>query len=134
MMRLFGTVLAPEIQTALDILVIDYAGKLVALELINPGIDYWGKQPLTIGATGRNENKGYKDRASDLVALRQSLLTQTRQMWPEVEELLPARRIRRVANVPRVAQITGAHTPSPYDFERPYEDPAVTSIEGTGAA
>lgn len=118
--RMFGQVLLPPAQDALDVLVIDYIGKLVALDLINPGIDYWGKQPLTIAATGRNENKGYTARADDLRLLRQYLLQETRTLWPDVEALLPGRRVNTVASRPRVREITEAHTPDPYDFEAPY--------------
>lgn len=118
--KLFNEALTPQVQEALDERVADYAGKLVALELIGPGIDYWGKQPVSIGATGRNENKGYKDRASDMRDLRAHLLEQTRIMWPEVEALLPGRRVNRVANVPRVKDIEIALTPNPMDFDPPF--------------
>lgn len=118
--KLFGEPVSVAVQDALDQRVLDYAGKLVALELITPGIDYWSKQPLSIGATGRNENKGYLDRARDLRELRAYLLEQTRIMWPEVEALLPRRRVNRVANVPRVRDVAVAHTPNPYDFDKPF--------------
>lgn len=116
-LRLFGEVISVDAENALDIRVIDYAGKLVALQIINPGIDYWGKQPLSIGATGRNENKAYTDRARDLRDLRVLLLEQTRLLFREVEALLPGRQFNTVSNVPRVQDIENAHTPSPYDFE-----------------
>jgi hypothetical protein len=118
---LFGTDIPEGVESALDQRVVDYAGKLLALELVNPGVDYWGKQPLSIGATGRNENKGYKDRSQDLRILAERLLAQTRTMWPEVELLLPARRFRTVPNIARVRDVAIAHTPNPYDFEPPYE-------------
>lgn len=120
MMKLFGEILSDGVVAALDVRVLDYAGKILALELINPGIDYWGKQPLSAGA--RNENKSYADRASHLRELRKMLLEQTRLMWPEVEALLPGRRGYRGGSVPRVRDITVAHTPNPYDFERPFGD------------
>src|SRR4051794_13917822 len=97
MTKLFGTVLDVATQDALDNLVVDYAGKGLALELINPAIDYWSKQPVSIGATGRNEQKGYLDRSAALLRLRAFLVDQVRLMWPEVQELLPARRMRRVS-------------------------------------
>lgn len=118
--RLFGEEISSDVQSALDKRVIDFAGKLVALEIINPGIDWWSKQPLTIGATGRNENKGYNDRSAALRELRVALLEQTRVMWAEVEQLLPGNRVRTVGNVPRVRDIANAHTPNPYDFEPPF--------------
>lgn len=127
--RLFGVSLTDAEQEDLDPLVADYAGKLLALELINPGMDYWSKQPTSIAAHGRNENKSYNDRAQSLRDLRTSLLEQTRLMWAEVQPLIPNRRFRRVSAVPRVVEVTGAHTPNPYDFERPYTDPTNTDLQ-----
>lgn len=125
--KLFGQPIDNTVQDALDVRVIDYAGKCVALELINPGIDYWSKQPLSIGATGRNENKSYNDRSMALRQLRTYLIEQTRLLWPEVESLLTASRDHRVASVPRVRDIATAHTSDPYDFE-----PAFGTATGTG--
>lgn len=120
---LFGTVLTDSDVMILDRGVIEYAGKLVALELINPGIDHWGKQPLVIGATGRNETKTWKDRTSDLRQLRLELERQLEDLWPEVQLLLPNRRKKRAANVPRVRQAAGVLTPDPFGFERPFAEP-----------
>lgn len=133
MTKLFGEVLNDTVQAALDNLVVDYAGKCLALELINPAIDYWSKQPVSIGATGRNETKAYLDRSAALLRLRAYLVDQIRLMWPEVEELLPGRRVRRVSNVPRVRELTLAHTPNPYEFEQPFADTA-TSFGGPADA
>lgn len=118
--KLFGQPIDSTVQEALDDRVADYAGKCVALDLINPGIDYWSKQPLSIGATGRNENKSYADRGAALRELRVYLLEETRHMWAEVESMLPSSRTNRVTNVPRVRDIAVAHTPNPYDFEPPF--------------
>lgn len=117
---LFGAELTDVEQAALDELVAEYAGKCVALKLIGAGIDYWSKQPLSLSATGRNENKSYTDRSAALRDLAKLLLEQTRSMWPEVEALLPRRRVKRVANTPRVKEIEIAHTPNPYDFDAPF--------------
>jgi hypothetical protein len=127
MMRLFGEVLSENDQNELDDLVIDYAGKTLALELINPGIDYWSKQPVAIGATGRNETKSYVDRSAALLRLRAYLMEQLRLLFPDVEDLLPGRRTLRVSNVPRVREISLAHTPNPYEFEQPFADSDTTT-------
>jgi len=126
-LKLFNAPLPDGVEDALDGRVIDYAGKCVALELINPGIDYWSKQPLSLGATGRNENKTYADRSASLRELRTYLIEQTRLLWPEVESLLTNSRDHRVSNVPRVRDIENAHTANPYDFE-----PAFGRATGTG--
>ena len=67
---------------------ISYMGKRLALDIINPGIDYWSKQALSHSA-GERESKGYKDRAEDLKDLRKQILADTAAMLPEVEASLP---------------------------------------------
>lgn len=132
MAQLFGDALNTDDQELLDVRVVDYAGKLVALELINPAISYWSKQAVTIGARGQNETKSYKDRAEDLILLRKWLIEQTRMMQAEVWPLLPLRRVHRNPMGPVVRQAIGAVTPDPDDFERPFAPPE-TLTEG-GAA
>lgn len=131
MMKLFGEKLDSDDQVALDERVLDYTGKLVALELIGPGISYWSKQAVAVGARGQNETKSYKDRAEDLKELRKWLLEATRGMQAEVWPLLPNRRVDRDAVGPRVRQTIGAVTPDPDGFERPFLLPAEVT-EGTG--
>jgi hypothetical protein len=132
-LKLFNTPVTPTAQDAFDARVLDYAGKCVALDLITPGIDYWSKQPLSFGATGRNEVKAYADRAAALRALRTDLLVQTREMWPEVSSLLTSARVNRIPNVPRVRDIAVAHTPNPYDFEPAFGTVAGGTTTGGGA-
>lgn len=117
MTRFFGAVMSTTEQDDLDQRVADYVGKFITLSLINAGIDYWSKQRLSAGA--RSEAITYKDRAEDLHRLRETLLMELREMWPIVEPLLnvinstviTTRRSRL-----RVAEVTTAITPNPYDF------------------
>lgn len=120
MIKLFGAELDGTAQAALDPLVSDYAGKTLALALINAARSYWSKQAVSIGATGRNENKTFSDRAIYLRELRQNLIEETRSLFPDVELLLPNYRGSRVANVPRTQQAIGVATPDPFAFEPPY--------------
>lgn len=130
MLKLFGSKPSVAVQEALDERVLDYAGKLVALELINPGISYWSKQAISMGARGQNENKAYNDRAQALKELRESLLLQSREMQPEVWPLLPLRRAARIPVGPRVRQVIGTSTSDPDDFERQFIAPVATPAEG----
>lgn len=126
MVRLFGIILDEDEQDALDLLVADYAGKMVALQLVVPGIDYWSKQQTGVSATGRNETKTYKDRAQDLKDLQKLLLIETTNLWPDVQALLVSRRTNTLAAVPRVGQIgdtTVPNTSDPRDFEPAYAPP-----------
>ncbi len=131
MMQLFAAILDEDAQLALDVRVLDYCGKLVALELINPGISYWSKQALSMGARGQNETKAYKDRAEDLRELRKELIAVTRTMYPEVAPLLPSRRITRIPIGPRVRQALGAVSSDPDLFERPFLLPEEVGEGGT---
>ena len=126
-----GNTIDTDTQEALPVRVQDFLGKLVALELINPGISYWSKQALTVGARGSNESKAYKDRAEDLKELRKQLLEATRAMAGEVFTDLPDRLVSRTPVGPRVRQALGAVTPDPDGFERPFLLPTEVT-EGTG--
>lgn len=128
---LFGAVLSGAEQDALDVLVLDYAGKSLALRIIRPGIDYWSKQAIQQTATGREELKAWDNRANELKELQKSLLQELRSIWPDVEILLPARRVVRTQSVPAVEDLPleVAHTPDPLDFEPPYGPP--TAAPGT---
>jgi len=121
-MKLFGEMISSVVEAALDVRVIDYAGKVLALDLITPALDYWSKQPVSLGAQGQQEVKGWTDRSARLIDIRTWLLQETRMLWPDVEPLLPNRLTQAAASRPRVREIDPAfaHTPSPYDFEAPY--------------
>ena len=88
MYRLFGAVLDPTEQGVLSPLVVDYAGILLALDLIIPGIDFWSKQAIAHGA-GERETKAYKDRAEDLKLLRDLLFRKAQELLPDIEAELP---------------------------------------------
>lgn len=126
--RLFGAVLTVDEEGATDDLSKEYAGIMFALTLINPGIDYWGKQRTQATATGKGEISAWKDRASDLKDLRTNLLIRRAELWPDVATLLPQRRGNRTANVPRVVDLASGinNTPStsdPAQFESAWGPP-----------
>jgi hypothetical protein len=118
--EIFGAVVAPAAESAYPLMVISYVAKLVALDLLDPGIDYWRNEPISVSATGTNENTTYTDPVVALEALRKSLLEQTRREWPLVKPLIP---FTRVTNAPRARINTLDEeflTPSPQEFPRPY--------------
>lgn len=127
MQQLFGEVLDIAEQGALDRRVLDYAGKLFALELINPATSYWKNQAVQHSATGRNETKTYVNRAESLKELRKSLLASTRSIFPDIGVLLPGRTINRRANVPAVRNVTTGVTANPDDFEPAFAPPSETA-------
>jgi hypothetical protein len=127
--EIFGVDLAAADEEALDDIVVMYAGKIFALKLIGPAIDYWSKQITQQTATGRNESRAYKDRAADLKELASRLTVETSQLWEDVVDLIPSRRVKTIANVPVVADIgsgivTTPTTPDPNALEPPFAPPA----------
>src|SRR3954452_4040105 len=127
MYRAFGAVLEEAEQADLDLLLVSYLGKRLALELIIPGIDFWSKQAISLSA-GERVSKGYKDRAEDLKELRKLLLDETSQMLPDVEGLLPQipRRATDTARVQNAGLLTAHVTPDPMLFPSIYGPPEIT--------
>jgi hypothetical protein len=118
--QVFGTVVAPTAESVYPLTVIDYVAKLVALELITPGIDYWMSEPITVSTTGTNETTSYTDRANSLRQLREDLLKETRLLWPTVQPLIGFTQISG-APLPRSSTMDEPFiTPSPLEFPRPY--------------
>lgn len=118
--RTFGVSVDPTVESAYPLVVIDYAAKLVAIELCDPGIEIWMDQPVSESATGTNENHTFVDRAETLRKLREALLTETRLEAPNVAPLI---NFTRISNQPRPKINTLDDeflTPSPQEFPRPY--------------
>jgi hypothetical protein len=119
----FGTVVAPLAEATYPLVLIDYTAKLAALELINPGIDFWMNQPISESATGVNENHTFTERARELRELRKILLEDTRRDRADMEalvaELVGYR--RRNPGIPLLSSMDDELlTPSPQEFPRPY--------------
>lgn len=118
--EVFGEVVTPTNETQYPLLVIEYVAKLSALELLTPAIDFWRAEPVSVSATGTNENTTYSDPVVALQALRESLLAETRRLWPLVKGLIS---YTRVSTAPRAMSNTINDeflTPSPQEFPRPY--------------
>lgn len=119
--QVLGVVGDPADEDQLPLVVIRYLGKLVALELITPGIDHWrGDSPVSLVTTGTNEQTTYSDPVVGLTQLRKDLQAETRLMWGDVAPLIS---FRRLSGGPRPAINTMNDeflTPSPQEFPRPY--------------
>lgn len=128
----FGTELDVDEQEALDFRVQLYLSKLLVLDLIRPGVDYWSKQAISMSA-GERESKAYGQRAEDLKKMREELLAEAANLLLDIQPLLPSV-IRRVGNAPRVIQ-AGENvehlTTDPYALEPlygPRQDIAATDV------
>lgn len=115
----FGKAVSTDEENTYPLLVITYAAKLAAIELCNPGIDFWMNQPVSESATGTNENHTFIDRVSALQQLRRQLIEDTRSVAGEVANLLNFRRFS-----PRRPLLNTIDdellTPSPQEFPRPF--------------
>ena len=126
--RFFGTPPTVTEQDDLDQRVVDYIGKVIALSIINPGIDYWSKQRISAGA--RSEALTYKDRAEDLHRLREALLIETREMCPIIEPLLNVvtNPVITSRSRTRVSQVGTALTPDPYEFGKKMDEAEIIPL------
>lgn len=123
--NLFGKVIDIGIEDTFPLRVLDYAAKVIALELIPPGIDLWMNQPTSETTTGTNESTTYVDRADKLKQQRDALLAETRAGAAEMEALIAQitgfRPTRMTSGVPGLSSINDdLLTPSPQEFQRQY--------------
>lgn len=98
--------------------VVEYIGKRLALNLIDPAIDFWSKQVMQHTA-GERESKMYQQRGKELENLRKLWTAELAALWPGVQPLIPGQP-GRAADAPRVVQAgeTVEHTTAnPGDLE-----------------
>jgi hypothetical protein len=129
----FGKVMDDTELQALSPITAAYTGKLLALDLIIPGIDFWSKQALAHSA-GERETKAYKDRAEDLAKLRDLIFKDVARLRPLVEAELPlvprrATDTARVANSGAVVGQDSFVTADPTIFEPLYGPPEDTTVQ-----
>jgi hypothetical protein len=103
--KVFGELLDQDDQEVLDAAdsrIIEYVGKQLAYELIDPGIEYWSRQATAYSVSER-ESKSYVDRAADLRKLKAEWLPQIAELQRLINALIPQRSPAR--DYPRVANI-----------------------------
>lgn len=127
-LKLFGTELTAEQESIINPLVADYIGKIVILEIVPAGADYWANQATNISATGRNETKEYLDRVEKLWMLRDRIFAETRAEWQEISVILGVsmRKPRRSPSIRVGRPDPNTHlTVDPDTFGAPYVVPVV---------
>jgi hypothetical protein len=118
--EIFGVAVSAAAEDLYPLAVLNYVAKLVAIELIPAGIDYWRSEPVSVSATGTNENVSYSDPVVALQQLREDLLAASRADWEFVQPLIDFRRLSG-ARRPLMNTIDDELlTPSPQEFPRPY--------------
>lgn len=116
--RIFGE--NPPAENTMALVVIDYTSKTIALELINPGIDFWMSQPVSATATGTAEDVTYPSRTAELRNLRTYLIAEVKKLEPEVMPLIDYNRLSRPPRASSSTQNDPFITPSPQEFPRPF--------------
>jgi hypothetical protein len=112
--RLFSTVVSASSEASVyNPLVLEYAGKLTALQLINAGMDFWGSAPMTESLTGVNETVSFTDRAKNLQELAKRLTAEIAELAADVGEDVLIRRRGGAKVSPGGADLT----PNPQDFD-----------------
>lgn len=96
---------------------ITYLGKLVALQVIPAGIDYWSDQPIAETTTGTNESVTWLDRRDSLYRLYTTLQNEVRVLAAQVELVLGRRAVRRMSSPAISRAATGFVTPDPASFQ-----------------
>lgn len=112
----------------LDIRVIHFLAKNVAVKVIPAGIDYWLDQKVSVRietAAASQEIYDYEDRAKALMDLYQKLLKEIAEEERDIMDLLDTPLTRRENSVASYAegQDEGFVTPSPVLNFRPYHFP-----------
>lgn len=122
MRRYLGDTISENEQEALPEVVLEFLSLRLALRLIIPGIDFWSKQAVQMGASGRNETKTWAQRAQDLRELKKYLEAEVASISLEAEALLPVLTQAATAAVPVVVnRDTTSFTPDPDSIEPVYD-------------
>lgn len=125
-LNLFASPVAVEDEIDYDVRVIEFAAKLVAIQVIPAGVDYWGAQFQSVVAQGTQESVSYPDRIAALWKIYERLQIQVAQDRSVIDELLDNPSLgRSITDVPETSGGTdvGFVTPVPSDHFPDYHFP-----------
>lgn len=118
--KVMGVNVPPTSEVNYSVIVVDYLAKLTALELINPGIEFWMNEPSSETATGTSEQHSFLDRVAALEKLRAALIADTRKMADQVAPLIDNQPILKAPGAAINPLNEDFPTPSPLEFPRPF--------------
>jgi len=127
-MHVLGSAVPVEQEENLDIRVIEFLAKNVAVKVIPAGIDYWLDQKVSVRietAAAAQEIYDYEDRAKSLMDLYEKLLKEISEEERDIMDILDTPLTRRENSIASYAegQDEGFVTPSPVLNFRPYHFP-----------
>lgn len=121
---IFGDDLSEGDQNALPPLVAQYAGKKLALEVIEVAYEFWMVQSETATTRQPLEIESFPDRLKYLDKKKASLLVDLAELSPIVTPLIPTLFARAGGSAPLLSSIdTDLLTPDPQDFGPIYAPP-----------
>jgi hypothetical protein len=100
-LKVLGYTMPPDQEAQIELVLLDFLSKRVALELITPGIDFWSRQLRTSTSTQTSEVSSFPDMIASLKDLRVSLANQLADDWRYVQLLDPSVPNRRVVPMPQ---------------------------------
>lgn len=114
-------------ETTWTTVMVEYAAKNAALELIPAGIEYWMNQKTTVSATGTNETTSFTDRQAALQKLGAWLQQEVARLVSNPDLTLA---LTSVSDAPDTSYPDQADmlTESPFDFPPAYRKPFDTSL------
>lgn len=99
--KIMGAAVDPDVESqSYSLALLDYFSKRLALELIQPGIDYWSRQQRTSTTQGPTEIVSYPDIIGSLERLADRLRSELADDWRELALLVPNLTQRRVEALP----------------------------------
>lgn len=104
--KVLGYTVTPDQEQGLELVLLDFLSKRVALELITPGIDFWSRQMKTATSTNTQEVSSYPDMIASLKDQRLHLAHELTNDWRDVKLLVPDVPQRKVVPMP-VSSLAG---------------------------
>lgn len=99
-LRVLGTTMSPDAEESLGTVFLDYLSKRLALQLINPAIEYWSRQQQTATATDVHEVVSYPNMITSLQQLGRRLVRELAQEWRDLMAIQPGLAVRHVMPLP----------------------------------
>lgn len=113
--KLFATIVSPLSEaTVYNPMVLDYAAKELALQIIPAGIDLWMNAKTSVDT--ERENITYPDRIEGLKQLQAWLLSEVAKLRVDLNDNFV---VRRKGGFPKVTPTDSLLTPNPHDFGSP---------------
>lgn len=122
--KLFGSVVSPLVEASVyNPMVLDYAAKELALQIIPAGIDLWMNAKTSIDS--ERENVTYPDRIAGLTKLQEWLTAEVAKLRVDLNDEFV---VRRRGGFPKVGNPLDLVTPNPQEWPKQNSDRLPTNL------